>query len=52
MCDNGDRSASKLYNPEYLKSRNVNVEGEDINEIIERFKKIPIQETKFKEYKD
>lgn len=37
-CDNGDRSASKLYNPEFLATKNLDSKGEPIEQLQERYK--------------
>ncbi|MGM0906704.1 MAG: cysteine synthase A [Pseudomonadota bacterium] len=39
-CDLGERSASKLYNPEYLRGRNLNPEPEPIDELIKRYREL------------
>jgi len=36
-CDLGERSASKLYNEDYLKQRGVHTEPEEISELIRRY---------------
>jgi len=36
-CDLGERSISKLYNPEYLRSRELNPEPEPIDELMKRY---------------
>jgi cysteine synthase A len=36
-CDLGERSASKLYNEDYLKQRGVRTEPEAISELIRRY---------------
>lgn len=43
MCDNGNRSASKLYNDEFLKSRNVDPNGEPIESLMKRLKTVQVQ---------
>lgn len=37
-CDLGERSASKLYNEDYLKGRGLNLELEPINEMFARYR--------------
>ncbi|MCL4409408.1 cysteine synthase A [Aliidiomarina haloalkalitolerans] len=37
-CDLGERSISKLYNPEYLRSRDLNPEPEPIDALKERYR--------------
>lgn len=38
MCDLGERSYSKLYNDEFLKSKNLNTQNIDINDLISKYK--------------
>jgi len=38
-CDLGERSFSKLYNPEYLKGRGLDINLNDIHQLIEKYKK-------------
>jgi len=36
-CDLGERSYSKLYNPEYLKTRDLDITQTDINPLLEKY---------------
>ena len=38
-CDLGERSFSKLYNPQYLKSRDLDITQDDIRPLIEKYRK-------------
>jgi len=42
-CDLGERSSSKLYNPEYLTQRGLSLDLEDINNIYARYKEFEDQ---------
>jgi len=39
-CDLGERSFSKLYNPEYLKGRGLDITQTDIQPLIEKYRKL------------
>jgi cysteine synthase A len=38
LCDLGERSASKLFNPEYLKDRGINPQAQSLEDLIDKYK--------------
>lgn len=40
LCDLGERSFSKLYNEDFLKEKSFNPNGENINDVISRYKNL------------
>ena len=38
LCDGGERSYSKLYNPDFLQEKDLNIENSDIQGLITKYK--------------